>query len=120
MFGIDQSPASFEVVVRCAPVPLLVSRTVAPGMLAPVASVTLPTMSELVLAWPKAAGVNTLMNNSRNNMKKGVKAQFVMERQIFRDIKQRIVCLRISTGWLASACLFLTYVRRKRGQSDGL
>src|ERR1700733_3544036 len=60
MLGIDQSPWSLEVVTRAAPVPLLIRVMVAPGMVAPVEAVTLPAMSELELAWPKAAGVRTL------------------------------------------------------------
>jgi hypothetical protein len=59
MFGIDQSPLSFVVAVRSAPVALLIRCTVAPGTLAPVVSVTFPTASELELAWPYAIGENT-------------------------------------------------------------
>jgi hypothetical protein len=56
---MDQSPLSFVVAVRYAPVALLIRCTVAPGTLAPVESVTFPTASELELAWPYAIGENT-------------------------------------------------------------
>ena len=39
---------------------LVVGGGYAPGMVAPVASLTFPAMSELELAWPKAEGVTTL------------------------------------------------------------
>src|ERR1017187_8352192 len=58
---MDHSPLSLVVVWRSAPVALFVRRTSAPAMLAPVESVTLPTASELELAWPFAEGASALM-----------------------------------------------------------
>src|SRR6185312_12376789 len=60
-FGMDQSPLSLVVAVRSAPVALFVRCTVAPEMVAPLASVTLPTAAELELACPYAEGVIRLI-----------------------------------------------------------
>src|SRR5438132_14109709 len=67
--GAVYSPAESVVTVRVRPVAVCVSVTVAPGMTAPVVSVTVPRMVP-VTAWPKAddavrTGTRTMMRKTR-------------------------------------------------------
>jgi uncharacterized protein involved in propanediol utilization len=78
---------------------------VAPGMVAPVESVTLPAMSELELAWPNAKGVTTLTATI-------AAAAMRIARDIRRKVPDAAALIIFRLGVSAEAVVFARFSKR--------